>query len=67
MTQNQRQYNQLGFEGYKKLEESFEKLIPLAENYEKVDEAMVDYQRQANRTILLWSIAAVFVGALVAA
>ena len=67
VTQNQRTYNQLGFERYKKLEDSFEKLLPLAqESYDSVDEAMVRYQRQANRTILIWSIAALFVGALVA-
>ena len=67
VTQNQRTYNQLGFERYKKLEDSFEKLLPLAqESYESVDEAMVRYQWQAKRTILIWSIAALFVGALVA-
>ncbi len=68
VTHDQRTYNQLGFERYKKLEESFEKLLPLAqESYDDVDKDMVDYQRQANRTIIKWSIFAVLVGALVAA
>jgi signal transduction histidine kinase len=68
VTHDQRTYNQLGFDRYKKLEDSFEKLLPLAYgSYEDVDKDMVDYQRQANRTILIWSIAALFVGALVAA
>lgn len=68
VTRNQREYNQNGFERYKKLEESFETVIPKAQsNYENIDGEMVFYQRQAKRTILLWSIAAVFVGALVAA
>ena len=68
VTQDRRSYNQFGFEKYKKLEGSFEKLLPLAqESYEDVDKDMVDYQRQANRTILKWSIIAVLLGALVAA
>jgi signal transduction histidine kinase len=68
VTRNQREYNQDGFYRYKKLEEDFEKIIPIAEaNYENIDQEMVFSQRQAKRTILLWSIAAVFVGALVAA
>ena len=67
VTQDQRQYNQFGFDRYKKLDDSFESLIPKAENYEKVDDAMVAYQRQANKTILISGIAAVFLGALVAA
>jgi len=66
VTQDQRRYNQDGFDQYKKLDDSFKYLIPKAENYEKVDEAMVTYQRQAKKTILIWTIAAVFVGALVA-
>src|SRR6185369_15945615 len=68
VTRNQREYNQNGFERYKQLEESFETVIAKAQsNYENIDGEMVFYQRQAKRTILLWSIAAVFVGALVAA
>jgi len=67
VTQDQRQYNQLGFDRYKKLGDSFENLIPKVEKYEKVDEAMVAYQRQANKTIIRWSILAVLVSALVAA
>ena len=68
VTRNQREYNQDGFFRYKKLEEDFEKIIPVAQaNYENIDGEMRFYQRQAKRTILLWSIAAVFVGALVAA
>jgi len=68
VTQERRQYNQFGFERYKKLEESFEKIIPLAQaNYENIDREMVAYQRQANKTILKWSLLAVLVGALVAA
>jgi signal transduction histidine kinase len=67
ITQNQRLYNQYGFERYKKLEESLEKVISIAQaNYENIDGEMLFYQRQAKRTILIWSIAAVFVGALVA-
>ena len=67
VTRNQREYNQDGFERYKNLEASFEKVIPKAqENYENIDREMVFYQWQAKRTILLWTIAAVFVGALVA-
>src|SRR6185369_13647126 len=67
VTRNQREYNQDGFERYKNLEASFEKVIPKAqENYENIDREMVFYQWQAKITILLWTIAAVFVGALVA-
>src|SRR6185369_5815808 len=67
VTEDQPQYNQFGFDRYKKLNDSFESLIPKVENYEKIDEEMVNYQRQAKKTILTWSILAVLVGALVAA
>jgi signal transduction histidine kinase len=66
VTQDQRQYNQFGFDRYKKLDDSFESLMPKVENYEKVDEEMVRYQRQAKKTILTWSLLALLVGALVA-
>jgi signal transduction histidine kinase len=67
VSQDRRQYNQFGFERYKKLEDDFAKLIPLAEKYEKVDELMVAYQQYAKKTIIRWSLLAVIIGALVAA
>ena len=67
ITQDWRQYNQFGFDRSKKLEDSFQKILPLAQaDYDNVDKAMVDIQRQANRTILKWSLLAVLVGAIVA-
>ena len=67
ITQDRRQYNQFGFDRNKNLEDSFQKVLPLAQSdYQNVDDDMVRYQRQANRTILTWSVLAVLVGALVA-
>jgi len=67
VTQDWRQYNQFGFDRNKKLEDSFEEILPLAQSdYDNVDKAMIDNQRQAKQTIVKWSLLAVLVGALVA-
>jgi len=68
VTEDRRQYSLHGFDKYKALNDDLNKLIPAAkERYDKVGDKMEDYQREANKTILRWSIIALLVGALVAA
>jgi len=68
VTQDRRQYSLHGFDKYKALNNDLNVLIPAAkERYEKVGDKMGAYQREANKTILRWSIIALLVGALVAA
>lgn len=68
VTEDRRDFNQNGFGRYLPLENDFKVLIDQAQkNYENVAGDIAVYQRDANRTILKWSIIAVLVGALVAA
>jgi signal transduction histidine kinase len=68
VTQDRRQYSLHGFDKYKALNDDLNVLIPAAkERYDKVGDKMGAYQREANKTILRWSIIALLVGALVAA
>ena len=68
VTEDPRDFSLHGFDRYKELEDDFNEIIAQAQNnYEDVDSEIADKQRQANRTILNWSILAVLVGALVAA
>jgi len=68
VTEDRRQYSLHGFDKYKALNDDLNKLLPAAkESYEKVGDKMEEYQREANKTILRWSIIALLVGALVAA
>ena len=68
VTEDRRQYSLHGFDKYKALNDDLNVLIPAAkERYEKVGDKMGEYQREANKTILRWSIIALLVGALVAA
>jgi signal transduction histidine kinase len=68
VTEDRRDFNQNGFNLYLPLENDFKKLIPQAQkNYEGVAGDIAVFQRDANRTIVKWSIIAVLVGALVAA
>jgi len=67
VTEDRRDFNQNGFNLYLALENDFKKLIPQAQkNYDDVAGDIAVFQRDANRTILKWSIIAVLLGALVA-
>jgi signal transduction histidine kinase len=67
VTEDRRRYSLQGFDTYKALEDDFEKLIPAAqERYNAVGDEMMQYQRAANRSILVWSGLALLVGGLVA-
>jgi signal transduction histidine kinase len=68
VTQDRRLYSLQGFDKYKALDDDFEILLPAAkETYNRVGDEMTQYQREANRSILVWSLLALLVGALVAA
>ena len=68
VTEDRRRYSLQGFDRYKALNDDLNVLIPRAEErYNKVGERMSTFQREANRTILVWSGFALLVGALVAA
>jgi signal transduction histidine kinase len=68
VTEDQRDFSLNGFDRYLTLENDFKKLIPQAQkNYDEVGLDIGGFQRDANRTIVKWSIIAVLVGALVAA
>ena len=68
VTLDRREYNLHGFDRYKELDDDLSKLIPAAqERYQNVGEVMMNYQRDAYKSILGWIWLAVLVGALVAA
>jgi len=68
VTEDPREFSLHGYDRYKELEDDFNKALTQAQNnYEDVNSEIAGIQRQANRTILNWSILAVLVGALVAA
>jgi signal transduction histidine kinase len=68
VTEDRRDFNQNGYNFYLALEDDFKKLIPQAQkNYDEVARDIAVFQRDANRTIVKWSIIAVLLGALVAA
>ena len=68
VTENPREFSLHGFDRYKELEDDFNEVITRAQNnYEDVDSEIAAVQRNANQTIIKWSIIAVLVGALVAA
>src|SRR5215213_703313 len=68
VTEDPREFSLHGYDRYKELEDDFNKALTQAQNnYEDVNSEIAGIQRQANRTILNWSLLAVLVGALVAA
>ncbi|HET7288211.1 MAG TPA: histidine kinase dimerization/phospho-acceptor domain-containing protein, partial [Pyrinomonadaceae bacterium] len=68
VTEDRRDFNQNGFNFYLLLEDDFKQLIPQAQkNYDDVAGDIAVFQRDANRTIVKWSIIAVLLGAFVAA
>ena len=67
-TENVRTYNQDGFNQFVKAQADLNKALAVArEQYEKIDNDMMLLQSNANRSVLIWSVLAVVVGALVAA
>ncbi len=67
VTEDRREYNLHGFDRYKDLDDDLNKLIPDAQTrYEKVGDEMMNYQRAAYKSIIVWIVFAVLVGALVA-
>ena len=67
VTEDRRRYSLQGFDRYKALNDDLNILIPRAEErYNNVGEKMATFQREANRTILVWSGLALLVGVLVA-
>ncbi|HEU4869253.1 MAG TPA: ATP-binding protein [Pyrinomonadaceae bacterium] len=68
VTEDQRNFSLHGFDHYLNLDSDFNEVTTQAvQNYHDVDQEIEDVQRQANQTIIKWSIIAVLVGALVAA
>ena len=67
-TQDRRDFSLHGFDAYKALQDDFKLVIPQAQlNFNRVGNDIEDFQRDANKTIIKWSVLAVLVGALVAA
>ena len=67
-TKDPRSYSLGGFNEFVKGQADLNKALAVArEQYQNVDLVMESLQRKANRQVLLWSVLAVIVGALVAA
>ena len=66
-TENVRTYNQDGFNQFVKAQADLNKALAVArEQYQDIDSKMASLQSMANKSVLLWSVLAVVVGALVA-
>jgi signal transduction histidine kinase len=67
LTRDAREYNLKGFDSFRLIQIDLNLFIDAAKQaYDDVDKTMVEYHRQANKTILAWIGIALFVGALVA-
>jgi signal transduction histidine kinase len=66
-TEDVRTYNQDGFTQFIKAQADLNKALAVAqEQYQNIDNQMASLQSTANRSVLVWSVLAVIVGALVA-